>query len=145
MGEGWPAGGSLSTRVQMAGAGSACVFEGGRQVTCLQLADVLQVVDVEEDRDARHVKQHLVRVRVSVRVQVMGRGRGRGRVAFGLGLGLGLGLRLRYLPLDGCALVLPCAPDVREEEVPLLPLVERDVRRMLGRKLVRGRLRVRVG
>ena len=68
VGEGWPAGVSLSTRVQMAGAGSACVFEGGRQVTCLQLADVLQVVDVEEDRDARHVKQHLVRVRVRVRV-----------------------------------------------------------------------------
>ena len=30
VGEGWPAGVSLSTRVQRAGAGSACVFGGGR-------------------------------------------------------------------------------------------------------------------
>ena len=51
-----------------------CVFERGPP-TCLKLADVLQVVDVEEDRDARHVGEELVRVRVRVRVSVRIRAR----------------------------------------------------------------------
>ena len=56
----------------------------------LQRADVLQVVHVEEDGDAREQQAEL--------------------------------------PLDGGALVLPRAPDVREEEVPLVPFRKLELR-----------------
>ena len=80
----------------------------------LQRADVLQVVHVEEDGDAREQQAEL--------------------------------------PLDGGALVLPRAPDVREEEVPLVPLGERELGPVARRdELERGHQRgvkdglVRVG
>ena len=56
----------------------------------LQRADVLQVVNIEEDGDAREQQAEL--------------------------------------PLDGGALVLPRAPDVREEEVPLVPFRKLELR-----------------
>jgi len=48
------------------------VFES-EPPTCLQLADALQVVDVEEDRDARHVGEELVKARVRVRFRIRAR------------------------------------------------------------------------
>ena len=86
-----------------------CVFEWGPPVTCLQLADVLQVVDIEEDRDARHVGEELVKVRIRVRVRARVRVSVRIRARAWVRVGLGLS----YLPLDVGALVLAGAPDVR--------------------------------
>ena len=64
--------------------------EAGLLYVLLQRADVLQVVNIEEDGDAREQQAEL--------------------------------------PLDGGALVLPRAPDVREEEVPLVPLGKLELR-----------------
>merc|ERR1719272_2405336 len=66
----------------------------------LEGADVLEVVDVEEDGDA--------------------------------------GEQQAELPLEGGALVLPCAPDVREEEVPLVVRGERELRPLARREEAEG-------